>query len=219
MNDLVKFQEKLKKCHPDFYLKKTNDIYCIESGEEPVILYTAGIHGDEPSGPNAVLKFIKKFYNNVKILPMCNPEGFIKNKRRAGSFDLNRHFNGSEREQNIAILEEVKSRPIKFLCSLHEHPSVYGFYIYESGLSDELCEEILAIGAKYFPIRKRHGTKVINGRISLNKLDGDRSLEDWCYTQGIPYVTVETPGKRLLKDRVNCTLEIMKKVYAEIKGI
>src|SRR3989338_3395614 len=62
------------------------------------VCFSAGIHGDEISGPWAIVDFLKKYksseYPSLKIFiyPIANPAGFDIGKRRCEhNKDLNRH--------------------------------------------------------------------------------------------------------------------------------
>ncbi len=69
-------KEKYKYFIPTFRTKKKG----------PALWLIAGIHGEEPAGPNAVsqnIDFINKLGKETPIvlLPMCNPLGYLKNWR------------------------------------------------------------------------------------------------------------------------------------------
>src|SRR5688572_24827862 len=65
------------------------------SGPRPRIYLSAGIHGDEPAGPLALLElFTAGFFDtraNWFICPLLNPSGFLRGTREnADALDLNR---------------------------------------------------------------------------------------------------------------------------------
>ena len=67
----------------------------------------AGIHGEEPAGPNAIAKnieLINKLGKKIPIilLPMCNPLGYIKNWRY-------RYYEKAPKEVNDIDIKSVSS--------------------------------------------------------------------------------------------------------------
>jgi hypothetical protein len=104
---------------------------------EARIYISAGIHGDEPAGPLAMLKLLQEnnWPENVEIflLPCLNPIGFTLNKREnADGIDLNRDYRNlksTETRAHIAWLERQQKFDL-YLC-LHEDWESHGFYLYE----------------------------------------------------------------------------------------
>ena len=102
------------------------------------ILLTAGVHGNEPSGVEAVLRFLEKDNEELlnhfefSIIPCVNPEGYVRDIRENGQgIDLNRAFE----EENVAEVQIVKNllRGYQADCfiDLHEDWEATGFYLYE----------------------------------------------------------------------------------------
>lgn len=187
----------------------------MDNGADNWWCITAGIHGNEVAGPLAILEWLKKHPDpkvNLLVLPICNPSGFIRNKRRtATNHDLNRHFRDKDiREENDLIIKEIKQVKPEFLISLHEHPGARGFYIYSSRVGDKICESILELAKEHgFTIRQRHKSNVIRGNRKLAKLDGDGSLEDLMYTNSVPYIVVETPTVEPISKRAQLQASII----------
>src|SRR5690349_14918980 len=68
-----------------------------ESDQTPRFYISAGIHGDEPAGPLAVLQLLKENRWPVGfsywICPCLNPNGFLHNRREnSDGVDLNRQY-------------------------------------------------------------------------------------------------------------------------------
>jgi predicted deacylase len=97
---------------------------------------SAGIHGDEPSGPLAVLRLLQENRwpeTNVWLIPCLNPAGFRRNTREnAQGVDLNRDYRHSQSAEVSAHIDWLKSQP-KFDLNLilHEDWESNGFYVYE----------------------------------------------------------------------------------------
>jgi len=67
----------------------------------PNFYLSAGIHGDEISGPIAILEMLRQpdFFAgfNTTIFPILNPDGLIRNLRgNADGIDLNRDYRNSK---------------------------------------------------------------------------------------------------------------------------
>ncbi len=106
-------------------------IYRITSGpldgSKPIVLLTAGIHGDEPAGVHALLTFVQRDLPRYAdrasfvIYPCLNPGGFDRCTRRNPEWiDLNRTFASEENSvphETTVLLSDIKG--LKFTASLH----------------------------------------------------------------------------------------------------
>src|SRR5437899_1686204 len=100
------------------------------------VYISAGIHGDEPAGPLAVLQLLQenRWPTNADIwlCPCLNPTGFPLNSREnAQGVDLNREYLQPKTEEirsHIAWLEKQPEFDVS-LC-LHEDWEAHGFYVY-----------------------------------------------------------------------------------------
>lgn len=98
---------------------------------------STGIHGDEPSGPLAVLQLLEE--NdwpegvNLWLCPCLNPDGFRLNTREnASGIDLNRdyrHLATPEIRAHAGWLE--RQPPFDLTVLFHEDWEANGFYVYE----------------------------------------------------------------------------------------
>ena len=101
------------------------------------IYISAGIHGDEPATPLAVLKLFQDNqwpeHLNIWIIPCLNPMGFVLNRREnEEGIDLNRDY----RSLKTPLVREhtawLDTRPrFTLSMSLHEDWESNGFYLYE----------------------------------------------------------------------------------------
>jgi len=144
-----------------------------QGGDTPIrIGIFAGIHGDEPEGVHAAVRFIQLLEAKPELAagyylsfyPVCNPTGFEDATRfsRSGK-DLNREFWKDTAEPEVRLLEaELVSRSFQGLISLHTDDTSDGFYGFAHGatLTKHLIEPALAAAEKFLP---RNGRPVIDG--------------------------------------------------------
>jgi protein MpaA len=124
------------------------------------IYLSAGIHGDEPAGPQAVRQLLQENllpgHVSFWLCPCLNPTGFPLNKREnASGIDLNRqylHVEAPETRAHIAWLERQPRFDLT-LC-LHEDWEANGFYLYELNPDDQpsLAEKMIASVAQVCPV-------------------------------------------------------------------
>ena len=115
-----------------------------EGGDTPIhIGIFAGVHGDEPEGSHALVKFIRMLEAKPELAsgyclsfyPICNPTGFEDGTRfsRNGK-DLNREFWKNSSEPEVRLLQnELVSRSFQGIISLHTDDTSAGFYGYARG--------------------------------------------------------------------------------------
>ena len=127
-------------------------------GNGPRIYLSAGIHGDEPAGPLALLVLLRFFSPNVHWLlcPLLNPSGLAAGTREnAAGMDLNRDYFVRKSVEVIAHAAWIDRLPSPDLfISLHEDWESNGFYFYEINLGDDRPDRARAIldaVAPHFP--------------------------------------------------------------------
>ncbi|RPJ33038.1 MAG: succinylglutamate desuccinylase [Verrucomicrobiaceae bacterium] len=129
-------------------------------GEGPRIYLSAGIHGDEPAGPLALLALMQEgfFTDGIDwvICPALNPEGLASGSRgNAAGVDLNRDYRllRSREASTHAGWLAAGAVPDLFL-SLHEDWETSGFYLYEINLGEDSpprARGIIAAARPWFP--------------------------------------------------------------------
>ena len=116
-------------------------LLCVERGDVrlPSISLTAGVHGDEPAGPWALLAMVEEDDLDdrfaYRIWPCTNPSGFEAGTREsAEGVDVNRTFGrGGQSPEARAILTANRDRKFVLSLDLHEDCDAVGFYCYEYG--------------------------------------------------------------------------------------
>ena len=144
-----------------------------KGGDDPIrVGIFAGIHGDEPEGVHALVRFLSLLENKPElaagyclfIYPVCNPTGFEDNSRhsRRGK-DLNREFWIESPEPEVKLLQaELVAHSLHGLISLHTDDTSHGFYGFANGatLTKNLIEPALQAAEKFLP---RNESEIIDG--------------------------------------------------------
>jgi murein peptide amidase A len=144
-----------------------------KGGDEPLkIGFFAGIHGDEPEGVHALVRFIMFLEEHPKMAagyclffyPICSPSAFEQGTRHAPSGkDLNREFWRGSREPEVLLLEsELRKQQFSGLVSLHTDDGANGFYGFAHGatITRHLLEPALCAAEEFVP---RNNESLIDG--------------------------------------------------------
>jgi hypothetical protein len=193
----------------------------------PRIYLSAGIHGDETSGPLALLQMLRQpdFFAvfDTTIFPILNPNGLARGVRLNGDdIDLNRDYR-KPRSLEIQSHVETLSNLGRFDAAmmLHEDVEGIGAYLYELNevLSPTLGTEIIAAMGRHVPIDLRteieevpaHGG-VISRKDMVLKLGSLEDRPDWPeamylsrHHTDVSYTT-ETPTAFPLERRVHAQI-------------
>lgn len=105
------------------------------------VLINAGIHGDEPAGVEAALRFLESNSGNAALLsrfcfvifPCNNPTGWELNTREnSNGVDLNREFNTRKPPPEAAIISNaLQGKCFDIVFEMHEDVDAPGLYLYE----------------------------------------------------------------------------------------
>jgi murein peptide amidase A len=138
-------------------------------GPRPRIYLSAGIHGDEPAPPLALLTLIERGTFDERavwfICPLLNPAGFIRRTREnADGLDLNRDYKAQRSLEIQAHARWLQRQPnFDLAMCLHEDWEAQGFYVYELNPANRrsLALDMIAAVASTCPIET---ATVIDGR-------------------------------------------------------
>lgn len=103
----------------------------------PAVYLSAGIHGDEPAGPEALISWAETDPERLRqhalvIFPCLNPWGLVNNIRLdSDGRDLNRSFHVMEHPLIAGWHRVMKDRMFEAAVMLHEDFDGEGFYLYE----------------------------------------------------------------------------------------
>jgi hypothetical protein len=129
-------------------------------GRRPRIYLSAGIHGDEPAPPLALLSLVESGEFDGRavwfLCPMLNPQGLAAGTREnASGTDLNRDYRHHASPEVRAHVRWLASQPIFDLAvCVHEDWESAGFYLYELNPDKRpsLAEAMIAAVSQVCPI-------------------------------------------------------------------
>jgi protein MpaA len=109
----------------------------IGDASAPTVAISAGIHGDEPAAPWALLSIVRDGLLDprfaYRIWPCLNPTGYAANTRtNAEGQDVNRSFSrGGTTPEARAVLTANRDRRFVLTLDMHEDFEAHGCYVYE----------------------------------------------------------------------------------------
>lgn len=179
---------------------------------------SAGVHGDEPAGPMAVLRMLrdKGFHPDVNwdIIPLVNPLGLeLKTRENADGIDINRDYGATSRSgEALAHLEWLKDRHYDMALCLHEDYEGEGFYLYElhhPDSSPSFSRKIIQEVSEIIQIDSREEIDempAVNGLMHppehvRNRPDLPEALKIFFHHSPLCY-TFETPSNYSILDRI-----------------
>jgi hypothetical protein len=107
------------------------------AGVRPRIYLSAGIHGDEPAPPLALLDLMRRGFFDHRaiwfICPLLNPVGFsARTRENADGIDLNRDYKALRSREIQAHARWLQRQPnFDLAICVHEDWEAAGFYLYE----------------------------------------------------------------------------------------
>lgn len=159
------------------------------------VLLSAGIHGDEPAGVEAVLRFLERprlyrpYLDRLAFLvfPCLNPSGYERGSREnADGLDLNRQYDHKNPPAEIRVVwQAVGRRPPDVAIDLHEDVDAPGFYLYElvHGRQRGVGRRIIAAVERTGPVDRRPVIEGLPSRDGLIRppriLDRVRRMTGW----------------------------------------
>lgn len=190
----------------------------------------ATIHGDEPEGALAIVRFLSHLEKNPDLAkgyalffyPVCNPTGFEDRTRNSRSGkDLNREFWKGSPEPEVRWLEnEIWTHAFHGIITLHSDDTSDGLYGYANGavLSENLIEPALLAGEKFLPRNRRRRIDGFPARRGIIYHSYDGVLRAVPGLSNPPFeVTLETPHKAPLHLQVEAFNAALATVLEEFR--
>lgn len=213
-------------------------LYCIailSNENSKNVLLSAGIHGDEPAGPEAILRMLEnasyeEWFNGINfyILPCINPTGYGAGTREnLQKVDINRSFANNRAKEAVIIKDFVRGKRFDLFLEFHEDWEYEGFYLYElyRGRKERFGAKIIReLRRKRFKIHSgiADGRTTRGGIVQVGRAPG--------WPSGVPpvmplylskyntdhIITCETPSRLDLESRIQMHLSSFKVAMSEL---
>ncbi|MBL9216350.1 MAG: M14 family metallocarboxypeptidase [Opitutaceae bacterium] len=196
------------------------------AGARPRVYLSAGIHGDEPAPPHALLRLVELGLLDDRatwfVCPLLNPTGFLhRTRENFARVDLNRDYKDAISSEVAAHVGWLRRQPAFDLAvCVHEDWEASGFYLYE--LNPErrptLADTMLAAARHLGPIEP---ATVIDGR-PIDQPGVIRPVSDPVLRDTWPEAiylrnfhttlsyTLETPSVRPLGQRIDTHCAVLR---------
>lgn len=157
-------------------------------GEGGRLSLSAGIHGDEVAGVEALLRFLesglpRRFASvPLTVLPCQNPFGYERHNRFNGcGLDLNRQFDKPDTpaQESLALRRFLLQHRPDLVVECHEDCDADGFYLWEIKR----------------PGRPEIGRAVVNRLAAAHPVTTARAIEGCFVTAGVAHPTAERIGR------------------------
>jgi len=192
----------------------------------------AAIHGDEPAGALAAVRFLLDVASNpalaenfhLQIYPICNPTGFEDNTRysRRGR-DLNREFWHVSPEAEVQILEqELRTSRFSGIIQLHADDTSEGIYGFVRGhtLTENLLRPALRAAGKILP---RNINATIDGFAARDGIIYDHYdgvLAAPAQMDPLPFeIILETPHRAPMELQVEALVIALRTILTEYRRL
>ena len=207
--------------HHDLFYLRTK---CL--GPSGGIYISAGIHGDEPAGTEALITWAEKNARQLHTLPLLllpclNPWGLINNTRlNEAGLDLNRLFHRDDQPVVSAVKQLITPYQFAAAMMLHEDYDGQGLYLYDVARMKPYWGEALLDAAR--PHIAIEGRTRIDGRKATNGLHRRRIDKKRITQMGYPEaiwfhfhhaersLTIETPSEFALEQRVAAQVAVIE---------
>jgi hypothetical protein len=205
----------------------------------PHVYLSAGIHGDEISGPLALLEMLRQpdFFAafDVTMFPLLNPNGLARGVRgNADGIDLNRDYRNSKSTEIASHIEALETLGrFEAAMMLHEDFEGIGAYLYalNDALDPDLGGKIITAMGRHVPIDLRPEIEeviarggVISRRDLLEKHGRIEDRPDWpeaiylsVHHTKVSFTT-ETPMPFPLAQRVQAQIGAVGTLLGELQN-
>jgi hypothetical protein len=197
----------------------------------PRIYLSAGVHGDEPAPPWALLHLVQEGRLDDRcawyVCPLLNPAGFRRATREnAAGLDLNRDYKSPQSSEVQAHVGWLQRQPqFDLVFCVHEDWEAQGFYLYELNPENRptLAHAMLGGARLHCPIET---ATTIDGRESaepgiIRPVSDPLLRETWpeaIYLRehhGTLHYTIESPSALPLEVRVRTLVSVLEAALAK----
>jgi murein peptide amidase A len=207
--------------------------FCGPNASDPIrIGLFAAIHGDEPAGAHAAVRFLTEMATQpelaenflLQIYPVCNPTGFEDNTRQSRrGRDLNREFWKQSVEAEVEILEhELRTCHFNGIIQLHADDTSEGMYGFVRGhtLTENLLRPALREAEKIIP---RNIQATIDGFAARDGIIYDHYdgvLAAPAQMEPVPFeIILETPHGAAMELQIEALVVALKTILAEYRRL
>jgi murein peptide amidase A len=220
-------------------------LLCAEWGDAatPAIALAAGVHGDEPAGPWALLEFVESGaldpHYSYRIWPCTNPTGYdARTRENVDGVDINRTFGrGGSAPESRAIVTANRDHKFVLSIDLHEDCDARGFYCYEYGGARIGHAIVDALDRAQFSIDPLETTFELAGPLDDAHCERERGrieadpLREGTLLGGLSYslaiarhaarhaLTFETPSKQAWETRLAMHRLALRAAVAAVSGL
>ena len=213
------------------------DLFCVETpslASNAGLYLSAGIHGDEPAAPEALLRWAEKNVARLATMPLLifpclNPWG-LRNNVRTDSHgrDLNRMFHDDTHPVVAAVRKVTQAHRFQIAMAMHEDYDAQGIYLYEVQRGRQgFGEDLLRRAAKILPLdpRRKIDTSIAKDGLIRRRIS-PKKFETMGYPEAIwlhlfhseNTFTFETPSEAALELRVRAHMAVLDECARKISG-
>ena len=221
MPDYTTFENRLKNiAHPDIAHRIIGHVHgyafhCLTIGKpassKPNILLSAGVHGDEPAGVEAILQFFERDiadiiqHFHIVVLPCVNPSGYVNNQREnTQGEDINRAFKNEVPESTL-VKQQLAGYRFDVFLDMHEDYDATGTYFYEGKRNGAwLAPSIAQRAKKIGPLDADTGETDIplaEGVLQVDPAWGESGFTSYVYIHHADHVMITETSSNWPMDR------------------
>ncbi|MBT3271139.1 M14 family metallocarboxypeptidase [Candidatus Poribacteria bacterium] len=194
----------------------------------PRLALSAGTHGDEPAGVEAVVRLLETGDSTLAgfdwvAFPCLNPAGYAEGTRENGAgVDINRSFENEEVAEALAVKRVLRGAAFDVFIECHEDWEASAFYMFECGdAAGALGGRVMAEVARECPVSHASdidGMRAVDGVIQVDEEFaeyGHRSLALYMWRFHAKRVlTCEAPGSLPFEQCVTAHMAAIRSALA-----
>ena len=203
-------------------------VYILRSGParggRPRLVLSAGTHGDEPAGVEAVLRLLEGEDPTLAsfdwvALPCINPTGSAAGTRENGAgIDINRSFENDAAIEARVVKRALGDAAFDLFIECHEDLEATAFYMFECGDGrSALGSRVMADVAQVCPVSHASeidGMRALEGVIQVDEAfarHGHRSMALYMWRfHARRVLTCEAPGSLPFEQRVTAHMTAIR---------